>query len=435
MTEYVGKPMPRYQGLGEVTGTANYVDDFQYPGMLYVKALRSPVARGTVQSLDFSETLKVPGVVGVLTADDIPGANAYGAYGDQMVFNPKDLRYKGEPIAAVVALDEDAAQAGLLKAKLEVEELTPVFDMFEAMKPDAPIVRPGTPNNMFDYDDKGTTTRIIKLGDVEAGFKEADHILEGRYVQAIQDHASMEPQVSVAYIDDAGRLTIHTHSQCLNGHLGQLCGVFGLTHSQINYLGGRVGGGYGGKNEINCDHIAGLAALKFRKPVKYRLTRQEDLTTTGKRGAWVFDYKTGVTNDGRIVASHIIEYHDSGAYCGFSPYGSEKCGMFAAGPYNIPNILVEANTIFTNKFVSISMRGYSVLNGQVAADVQMSRMAEQLGMDPWELRFINAWRDGDLGASRYVVQGAGALEAMKRCAEMAGIELPDRLLQMSSRSR
>ena len=193
---------------------------------------------------------------------------------------------------------------------------------------------------------------------------------------------------------------------------------------------GQGGGGFGGKNDIHTDHIAGLAALKFRKPVKFRETCREDLRYSTKRGPWVFEYRDGVKRDGRIVARHIREYHDTGAYAGMSPYATEKCGMFAAGPYGIPNILVEAKTIFTNKLIASSMRGFSILNGQSCAEVQMSKIANALGMDPWELRFVNAWRDGDLGASRYVVQGAGAIEAMKKTAELAGIELPERLMAM-----
>ena len=434
MTEYVGQPMPRYGGLGQVTGTARYVDDIQFPGMLYVKVLRSPVHKGTIRNLDLSAVEKTTGVAGVLTADDIPGVNTYGFYGDSQVFNPKELRFKGDPIAAVVAVDEDTAMEALGKAKLDIEEQTPVFDMFEALKPDAPLVRPGTANNLFEYA-PGKTTFVIKLGDIEAGFQEADHVIEGTYKEGIQDHCAMEPHVSVARIDDADRLEIRTHSQCVNVQLGMLCAIFDLPQSRINYIGGRAGGGFGGKNDIHCDHIAGLAALKFRKPVKLRFTRQEDLAYSTKRGAWVFEYKTGVKADGRIVASHIREFHDSGAYTGLSPYATEKCGMFAAGPYAVPNILVEAQVIYTNKPVSSSMRGYAVINGQIPMDIQMSRIAEKLGMDPWELRFINAWRDEDMGASRYVVQGAGVIEAMKKCAELAGIQLPAKLMEMNSRRR
>ena len=434
MTEYVGQSMPRYGGLGQVTGTARYVDDIQFPGMLYVKVLRSPVHKGTILNLDLLAVEKTTGVAGVLTADDIPGVNTYGFYGDSQVFNSKELRYKGEPIAAVVAVDEDTAMEALEKAKLDIEEQTPVFDMLEALKPDAPLVRPGTENNLFEYA-PGKTTFVIKLGDIEAGFQEADHVIEGTYKEGIQDHCAMEPHVSVARIDDAERLEIHTHSQCINIHLGNLCAIFDMPQSKINYIGGRAGGGFGGKNDIHCDHIAGLAALKFRKPVKYRLTRKEDLAYSTKRGAWIFEYKTGVKADGRIVASHIREFHDSGAYTGLSPYATEKCGMFASGPYFVPNILMESQVIYTNKPISSSMRGFAVINGQIPAEIQMSRIAEKLGMDPWELRFINAYRNEDLGASRYVVRGAGAIEAMKKCAELAGIQLPAKLMEMNSRRR
>ena len=203
MTEYVGKSMPRYNGLGQVNGTATFVDDIQIPGMLYAKLLRSPVSRGTIKNLDFSAVLKIPGVVGVVTADDIPGRICAALLEHKAVLNPKDIRYKGEPIAAVLATDEDTAVGALSKAKLDIEELPPVFDMFEAMKPGAPIVRPGTPSNLFEYL-PGVTTRVIKIGDIEAGFKEADHIIEGRYKEGVQDRLRYGAPVSVANIDDTG---------------------------------------------------------------------------------------------------------------------------------------------------------------------------------------------------------------------------------------
>lgn len=435
MTNYVGQSMPRYDGLGQVQGTATYVDDIQKPGMVYAKLLRSPVHKGIIRQIDFSEAEKVAGVVGSLTAEDIPGVNLWAKYNDTPVFAEKHTRYKGEPIGAIIAADEDIAMEALEKVKLDIEEQEPVFDIFEAMKPGAPIVRPGTDSNLWTYENNGRTTFEIKLGDIEAGFKEADHIIEGRYEMGVQDHAPMEPHVSVAYYDDAGRLVIHTVSQAMMWHLTMLSGILSMPMSRIRYRGGRNGGGFGGKNDIHCDHVAALAVHKFGKPVKFRFTRREDLRYSTKRGPWVIEYKDGVTKDGRIVARHIKEWHDSGAYAGMSPYATEKCGMFAAGPYYVPNILVEAQTIFTNKLVGSSMRGFAVINGQVCVDVQMSKIAKALDMDPWELRFINAWRDGDLGASRYEVQGAGLIEAMKKAADLAGIELPDNLMAMSSRRR
>jgi len=217
--------------------------------------------------------------------------------------------------------------------------------------------------------------------------------------------------------------------------LGQLSAIFNLPQSKIRYMGGVVGGGFGGKNHIHADHLAGLAAIKFRRPVKYRMTRREDLLYSTKRGVFVWDYKTGFKKDGRIVANYLKVWHDAGAFGGFSPYGVEKGSMFASGPYHIPNIRVEGQCVLTNKAGSSSMRGFTIMNGQFPMEMQMHKIGLALGMDPWELRFINAWRDGDQGVSRYVVQGAGALEAMKATADMSGIQLPARLMAMSSRGR
>jgi CO/xanthine dehydrogenase Mo-binding subunit len=426
--------MPRYDGVGQVKGQTKFVDDFVLPGMLYAKAVRSPVHKGLIRNVDFSAAEKVPGVIGFVTADDIPGAKFHGACGDQPVLANEYISYLGEDIALVVAVDEDTCQEALEKVKLDIEEQEPVFDMYKAMEPDAPLVRPTLNSNIWEYE-PGMTTRTMYVGDVEKGFAEADYIVEGSYRTGEQDHAAMEPMVSVAYFDDAGRLAIHTHSQCLYFQLGQLAGIFGLPMSQIRYIGGVVGGGFGGKNHIHADHFAGLAAIKFGRPVKYRLTRREDLLYSTKRGVFDLKYKTGVKKDGRITANHIHLWHDAGAFGGFSPYGVEKCSMFASGPYHIPNMRTDGQCVLTNKLGSSSMRGFTIMNGQFPMEMQMTKIAKTLGMDQWELRFINAWRDGDLGVSRYVVRGAGALEAMKGAAELAGIELPEHLMAMSSRGR
>jgi CO/xanthine dehydrogenase Mo-binding subunit len=434
MTEYVGMAMPRYDGLGQVKGETKFVDDFVLPGMLYAKAVRSPVHKGILRGMDFSAAKATPGVVGVVTYDDIPGAKLFGACGDQPVLVKDAISYKGEDLALIVAVDEDTCMEAIAKVKLDIEEQEPVFDMFKAMEPGAPLVRPGLKSNLWEYA-PGVTTRVMYIGDVEQGFKEADDVVEGHYQTGEQDHAAMEPMVSVAYWDGADRLAIHTHSQCLYFQLGQLSAIFNLPQSRIRYMGGVVGGGFGGKNHIHADHFAGLAAIKFRRPVKYRMTRREDLLYSTKRGVFIWDYKTGFKKDGRIVANYLKVWHDAGAFGGFSPYGVEKGSMFASGPYHIPNIRIEGQCVLTNKAGSSSMRGFTIMNGQFPMEMQMHKVGEALGMDPWELRFINAWRDGDQGVSRYVVRGAGALEAMKATADMAGIQLPDRLMTMSSRGR
>ena len=431
MSGYVGKPVLRYDGIGHVTGRTVYVDDIHPPGMLYVKCLTSPVHRGVIRSLDLSRAAKMAGVAGVISAEDVPGTNAYGLIPDQPVFTPGLLRYRGERIAAVAAVDEDTAMEALEKIRLEIEELPGVFDPMEAMRPGAPLVRPEGNVYMFN----SGPTRRIRLGDVEEGFREADLIVEGRYANSMNEHAPMEPQVSVAYPDASDRLVIHTVSQDLYFHLGMLSAVFNLPMNRIRYVGGTVGGGFGSKNDIHCDHVAGLMALKIRRPVKYRLTRLEETLHTTKRGAWDFQFRDGVKRDGRIVARQVRTLHDTGAYSGMGPYVVDKNSILVAGPFYIPNIAIDGTCVYTNKPPASSMRGFGIINGTSAEELQMDRVAEAIGMDPWEIRFINAWRDGDPGATRFIVESAGLIEAMKRAAELAGVKLPDRLMAMSSRGR
>ncbi len=322
--------------------------------------------------------MKVPGVVGILTAKDVPGVNV-GWFSDVPVF-AEDIGYRGQVIAGVVAVDEDTAAEGVARLKVDIEERTPVFDIWEAMKPDAPTVRAALPNNMFEWNGKKTFT--MKLGDVEEGFKEADYIVESDYTEGYQEHAAMEPHATLAYLDESGRLCLHTTSQCMIFQLRSLVAVFNLPMSKIRMLGGIVGGGFGGKNEIHTDHIAGVAALKFGRPVKYRETRREDLHFSTKRGAWQYHYKDGVTKDGRIVARYVEHWHDGGAYNTFSSYGVEKGSMFLCGPYYIPNILIEGHLILTNKPVATSMRGFTIANGQFCADTQMTKIAREAGPGP-----------------------------------------------------
>jgi CO/xanthine dehydrogenase Mo-binding subunit len=432
MSNFVGKPVTRYDGIGHVTGRTVFVDDIEYPGMLYIKVLRSPVHKGVIRNLDVSRAESAPGVAGVITAKDVPGTNRHGMYGDQPVLQDGQIRYKGERIAAVAAVDEDAAMEALDRIKLDIEEEEPVFDPFEAMKPENPMGRPE--GNLWENFNGGTTHRV-RVGDVEKALAGADHVIEGKYTTAFNDHAPMETQCSVALIDATDRLVIHTCSQDLYFHLTSLTGVFNLTMNKIRYVGGTVGGGFGAKNDIHCDHVAGLMALKIRKPVKYRLTRKEETLYTTKRGYFFMEYTDGVMNDGKIVARKVRTVHDTGAYGGMGPYAVEKNSILTGGPYNIPNFSLNGTCVFTNKPPASSMRGFAVINGTSTVEIQMDRIAEKIGIDPWEIRFINAWRDGDLGPTQFEVKAAAAIEVMLKASELAGIELPSHLRAMNSQRR
>ncbi len=432
MSEFVGKPVTRYDGMGHVTGRTVFVDDVEYPGMLYIKVLRSPVHKGVIRHLDVSGAEKTPGVAGVITAKDIPGTNACGMYGDQPVFQDGQIRYRGERIAAVAAVDEDTAMEALDRIKLDVDEEAPVLDPFEAMKPENPMGRPE--GNLWENFNGGTTHKV-RVGDVEKALAGADHVIEGKYSTPFNDHAPMEPQCSVALIDATDRLVIHTCSQDLYFHLTALTGIFNLAMNKVRYVGGTVGGGFGAKNDIHCDHVAGLMALKLSKPVKYRLTRKEETLYTTKRGSFFVEFTDGVMKDGKIVARKVRTVHDTGAYGGMGPYAVEKNSILVGGPYYIPNFALDGTCVFTNKPPASSMRGFAIINGTSTVEIQMDRIAEKIGVDPWELRFINAWREGDLGATQFEVKAAAAIEVMLKASELAGIELPSHLKSMSSQRR
>ena len=208
MSGYVGKPIKRYDGIGHVTGRTMYVDDIEIPGMLYIKVFRSPVHKGTIRNLDVSAAERMPGVAGVVSAKDIPGNNAYGLYGDQPVFPLQQIRYKGERIAAVAAVDEDTAMEALEKIKCDIDEEAPTFDPFEAMKPGARSV--GRPEgNLWNTFNNGDVHHV-RFGDVDAALAKADMVLETTFNEAMNEHAPMETQSSAAYIDAADRLVIHT---------------------------------------------------------------------------------------------------------------------------------------------------------------------------------------------------------------------------------
>jgi CO/xanthine dehydrogenase Mo-binding subunit len=451
----VGERKKRYDGLAHVTGETRYVDDIFVPGTLTVKAFRSPVSKGKIRHIDTSAAEKLPGVGGVITHMDVPN-NAYGLVPDQPVLAAAEVRYKGEPIAAVAAVDEKTALKAVELIKVEIDEEQPVFDPLEAMKPDAPKVRPE--GNCFLI--AGRPCRRIVLGDVEAGFKEVDFIIEEKYRNSPIEHAALEPQCSLAVPEATGRLTIYTVTQDLYFHLGMLAGVLhmktediehacvtkwaGRTRSSwrgsiglsdIKYVGGTIGGGFGGKNDIHCDHVTALLALKTGQPVKWRWTREEEMLYSSFNGDWNITIKDGVKRDGRIVARHVTSIHDAGAYTTLSTYALDKHCNLVCGPYHIPNALVEGYCVYTNRPPSSSMRGFGVTSATYSTEVQMNKIAAKLSMDPWEIRFINAYRNGDQLATRRKLDSVYLIETMQALAKKSGLSLPEKFMVMTSAER
>jgi CO/xanthine dehydrogenase Mo-binding subunit len=432
----VGQSLLRRDGLGHVTGRTIYVDDIRFPGMLHLKMVRSPVAHARIKSIDFSEAEKVPGFVRAFTYKDVP-KNIYtilcliGVGPDEEPVLAEDkVLYQGEQIAAIVAETEEAAIQAVSRVRLDLEELPTVLDVEEALKPGAPVLKPwGT--NYFVYE--GHHCRRVRFGDVEPAFNEADLIVEGRYQTSPIEHAPTETTGCVAKPEADGRITVYTNTQALFFTLDNTALILQVPFQKLHFIGGTVGGGFGGKVDVIVEPIATLAAMVTGRPVKFVFTREEEMRVSSSRSSWRMYFKDGVMKDGRIIARKITSYADAGAYNRHTPYAVTKHAANVAGPYRIPNVSIDAHCVYTNRQPSSAMRGFGVTPASFALEVQMDKIAEAVGIDPWAIRFINAYRDGDTKPHQKVVEDATLIEVMQAAAEMVNHELPEEFKKMSSK--
>jgi len=434
----VGKSVLRRDGMGHVTGKTVYIDDLKFPDMLHLKMVRSPLPHALIKGIDFSEAEKVPGFVRAFTHNDIP-KNIYtilcliGVGPDEEPVLAEDrVLFKGEQIAAIVAETEEAAMEAVSRVKLDLEELPAVFDVEEALKPGAPILKPwGT--NYFVYE--GHHCRRVRFGDVEKGFTEADFIVEECYRTKPIEHAPTETTGCVARPEPDGRVTVFTNTQALFFSLDNTALILQVPFQKLHFVGGTVGGGFGGKVDVIVEPIATLAAMKTNRPVKYVYTREEEMRVSSSRSAWRIYFRDGVMKDGRIVARKITTYADSGAYNRHTPYAVTKHAANIAGPYRIPNVSIDAHCVYTNHQPGSAMRGFGVTPASFALEVQMDKIAQTIGMDPWSVRFINAYKNGDMKPHQKIVEDATLIEVMQKAAEMVGHELPEAYKKMSSWDR
>jgi CO/xanthine dehydrogenase Mo-binding subunit len=434
----VGQSVPRSDATGHVTGRTRFTTDHTFPGMLHLKVVRSPVHHARVRGVDLSEAERVPGFVRALTHADVP-KNVYTILGligvepdEEFVLAEDRVRYKGEPIVAIVAESEAAALEAVARVRLDLEELPAVFDVEEALRPDAPVVTHWG-NNTFMYE--GHPCRRVRFGDVEAAFAGADHIVEGVYRTKPIEHAPIETTAAIAVPEANGRYTVYTNTQALYFSLDNTSIILQVPGSQLHFVGGTVGGGFGGKVDVIVEPLATLAAMKTNRSVRYAYSRAEEMQVSSTRSAWRIRVKDGVMADGRIVARQVTSYADCGAYSRQTPYALTKHAANAAGPYAIPNVSIDAYCVYTNNVPASAMRGFGVTMASFAIEVQMDRIAEATGLDPWQVRFRNAYRNGDIKPHRKPVEDATLIETMQAAAELVGHELPPELRAMTSAPR
>lgn len=435
--EVVGQSVARSDGFGHVTGQTQYTADRTFPGMLHLKMVRSPLHHARIRGVDLSEAERVPGFVRALTAADVPH-NRYTILTligvepeEEFVLAEDRVRFKGEAIVAIVAETEEAALEAVSKVRLDLDELPAVFDVEEALKPGAPIVTHWG-NNTFMYE--GHPCRRVRLGDVEAAFARADHIVEGVYNTSPIEHAPIETTGCIA-VPEAGRFTVYTNTQAVYFSLDNTAIILQVPGNRLHFIGGTVGGGFGGKVDVIVEPIATLAAMKTGRPVRFTYSRSEEMQVSSTRSAWRIYVKDGITKDGHIIARKVTSYADSGAYSRQTPYALTKHAANAAGPYAIPNVSIDAYCVYTNRQPTSAMRGFGVTMASFALEVQMDKIAEVVGLDPWTIRFINAYHDGDMKPHRKLVEDATMIETLQAAAALVGHELPAELRAMTSAPR
>ena len=436
----IGKPTQRQDMIGHVTGTTTFFDDHKLAGLLHLKVLRSPHHHARIRRIDASEAERAPGVRRVIRGADVPrNLNTllsllnFGKDDEPSLATDK-VRYKGEPIVGDRGEHASARRSRRSpRCASTTSRSPPVFDVEEALKPGAPVVNETYPKNTFEYHGKYDHQKL-RFGDVEQAFAQADHVLEQRYQMSPIEHAPTETNGSIAAPETNGRFVVYTCAQGLFFSLDTTAKILDVQSNKLHFIGGTVGGGFGGKVDSLTEPLATLGAMLTGRPVRYVLGREEEMQFGSPRGAERIYIKDGVMKDGRIIARKVRSYFDSGAYTRLSSYAVIKCAAHIPGPYTIPNVHADIYCVYTNRVPATAMRGFGVTAVDFALECQMDKLAHLIGMDPMEFRILNAYRDGDMKAHRREAKNTALIECVQVAAEKASWPIRDEFKRMSSRA-
>lgn len=435
----IGKPTIRQDILGHVTGRTPYYDDHLFDGMLHMRAVRSPHHHAQIRAIDTSVAEKMPGVIRVATAKDVPhNLNTllslinFGRDDEPLCAHDK-VRYLGEAVAWVIADTERLARDAVAAVRVDYNVLPHVLDVEEAIAPNAPVVNEVYPNNTFDYHTKYDHQKL-RFGDVNAAFARADHVIEAEYQMSPIEQAPIETCGAIAAPETNDRFVCYTNTQALFFSLGTTAKLLDMASSRLHFIGGTAGGGFGGKVDSVVEPTAVLGALLTGRPVKFAWDRYEEMQVGAPRGGERWRLKDGVMKDGRVIAREFTGFFDSGAYMRLSPYAIIKATGHLPGPYSIPNVASNVYCCITNRTPATAMRGFGITAVDFAIECQMDRVAEAVGMNPIELRILNAYRDGDMKAHRRVAKNTALIECCQVAAGKAAWPISADAASQSSRT-
>jgi len=412
----VGRSVPRLDIRTKVEGRRKYPQDFYMEGMLHAAVVWSAHPHARIVRIDTTEAEAQPGVVAVLTHKDVP-VNEYGIITmDQQVLCQDKVRWLGDRVAVVIAETERIARQAAALVAVDYDPLPVVDDPREAMKQDATLVHEEIDTNILKH-------MPIRRGDVQAGFAQSDVIVEGYYFVPHVEHAYLQPEAGVGYIDDEGRVTVICAAQWAHDDVRQIAHALDLPVDRVREIVPAIGGAFGGREDISLQILVALAAHITRRPVKMVWTREESIRGHGKRHPFYMRYKHGAKRDGTLVAIEAELIADAGAYASTSAVVLANAVSFSAGPYVVPNCRIDGYAVHTNNAVTMAMRGFGATQVPVGYESQMDKLAEALHMDPVELRLKNLYEEGSIAITgNPVTHGIGAKEPLIQAALAAGWE-------------
>jgi len=423
----IGQSIPRIDAVGKVKGEALYPGDFNLENQAYMKVLFANRPHAQIVRIDKSQAESLPGVLAVFTAEDVP-FNEYGlGTKDQPVLcGPGSskpytdrVRFIGDQVALVVAETEEIAAQACKLIEVEYHDLPIVTDPRIAREAGQPLIHP----------DRGSNVLIgyrIRKGDVDAGFTSSDVIVEGYYQTPIQEHAYLQPEAGISYVDAEGRVVVVVGGQWAHEDREQVAHALGLPEDQVRVIYPAIGGAFGGREDMSVQIILALASWRLHqrgipRPVKIIWTREESILGHHKRHPYYISAKWGATREGKVIAAEVEVISDCGAYAYTSPKVLGNATLMCTGPYEIPNVKVDSCTVYTNNLPNGAFRGFGGPQGAFAAESQMNKLAEILGMDPVEIRMRNLVDEGSLlSVGTPLPKGVTIKAVVEKCAVQAG---------------
>lgn len=420
----IGDKIFRVDAISKALGEAKYADDYKFEGMLYAKNVFSKYPRAKILSIDTSKALKMPGVVAVFTAKDIPGKRYIGHLAKDwpgMIDVGEETKFIGDTLALVVAETREQAEQAVKAVEVEYEVLKPVTSPEEAMKEDAPqIHKEGfmqfgkfrvPENNLFDHEE-------VKRGDAETALKNSKYVVEGTFYVPPTEHAFMEPETAVAMPDGDDGVIVITGGQGIYDEYNEISEYLGIPKEKVRIKSAVVGGGFGGKEDMSVQHQAALCAYLLKKPVKVSFSRQESINYHPKRHAMKIYCKIGCDENGILQGMKARITSDTGAYASLGGPVLQRACTHAGGPYNYHHIDIEGNAYYTNNPPAGAFRGFGVTQSAFVVESLINQLAEKVGLSGWEIRYRNAVRPGEVLPNGQIAdEGTGIVETLEAVKE------------------